>query len=373
MTRAAKFYLSVVLGLLSACSPEPFVWDLPSEFPTPRVPDDNPMSVAKVELGRRLFYDTKLSGNESMSCGSCHKQELAFTDGLALSLGSTGQVHPRGSMSLANVAYAASLAWGNPLLRNLEDQALIPMFGEEPVELGLAGKEDELLARLQGDSEYPLSFEEAFPEATDPISLDTITKSLGAFQRTLMTFNSPYDRFIRGDSTAMSESAKRGLELFNNELVECFHCHGGFNFASAVDHANNVFDQAAFNNNGLYNVDGRGAYPTGNEGVYDVSGELGDRGRFKAPTLRNIVVTAPYMHDGSIETLEEVIDHYAAGGRNVTMGDSVGDGRENPNKSAFVSGFEISEEQKADLIEFLRSLTDEQFLSDPKFSDPFAN
>ena len=363
---------SLALVALVACGTDgtDFVFELPSNFPAPRVPDDNPMSEVKVELGRRLFYDVRLSGNETQSCGSCHVQALAFTDGAEVSTGSTGEMTPRGSMSLANIGYAASLTWANPTLRALEDQALVPMFGESPIELGLAGREDELLQRLRDEPIYQDLFARAFRD-DEPVTVANVVRAIGAFQRTLISGNSPYDRFLRGDDDAISESARRGGDLFFGEEVECFHCHGGFLFSSAIDHAGNVFDQSSFQNNGLYNVDGRGAYPASNPGLYEFTEDRADHGKFKPPTLRNIAVTAPYMHDGSIQTLEGVLEHYAAGGRNVSDGEHLGDGRESPNKSLFVNGFELTEERRADLLAFLESLTDESFLTNPEFSDPW--
>ncbi|MEM7675579.1 MAG: cytochrome c peroxidase, partial [Myxococcota bacterium] len=191
--------LGVALGVLIGCggesdgeAPEPDVFDwgplLPTaDFPPPRVPDNNPMSLAKVELGRRLFYDRRLSGNETQACASCHEQARGFSDGLAVSQGSTGEITPRNSMTLGNVAYATTLTWGNPLLRTLEAQALVPMFGEDPVELGLAGRDGELLERLRQDSLYPEQFRRAFDDA-EPVNISNIAKALAAFQRTLITF-----------------------------------------------------------------------------------------------------------------------------------------------------------------------------------------
>ena len=368
---SAAALLMVALPV-AACSTEGgYAFELPEGFPEPRVPEDNPMSEAKVELGRHLFYDTRLSGNQTQSCASCHVQELAFTDGLPRGEGSTGEMHPRGSMSLVNVAYAPTLTWASPVTRRLEDQALTPLFGEEPVELGLANMEDVLFERLRAEPRYQALFEEGFPRDADPFTLGNLTKALASFQRTLISARSPYDRYAAGDEAAISESARRGAEFFFGEVGECFHCHGGFLFSSAVDHMGNVFDQATFQNNGLYDVDGRGAYPPENTGLFEFTGERSDMGKFKPPTLRNIALTAPYMHDGSIETLEGVLEHYAAGGRNVTEGPYVGDGRANPNKSIFVHGFEMDEQLKADLLAFLESLTDEALLEDPRFSDPW--
>ena len=381
-----KYVLSIlVFGLVasgcgSEAAPEAWVWDLPETVPPPRVPEDNPMSATKVELGRFLFYDTKLSGNQTQSCGSCHRQELAFTDELAQAEGSTGEIHPRSSMSVANAGYAASLTWANPAVVRLEEQALVPMFGEDPVELGLSGMEDELLRRMRDDERYPEMFSEAFPGASDPISLDSITKAIAAFQRQLTSFNSKFDGWNAGDTTALTESAQRGMALFFGgtseagvpDALECFHCHGGFLLSQAADHEGNAFNQQTFINNGLYNLDFDGSYPTGNEGLFDLTDDPADKGKFKPPSLRNIAVTAPYMHDGSIATLEEVVDHYARGGRLTEDGEFAGDGKDNPNKSSFLNGFVITEQEKQDLLAFLHALTDETLLNNPAYSDPFA-
>ncbi|XYH94346.1 MbnH family di-heme enzyme [Sorangium sp. So ce1128] len=350
-----------------------FDWGLPPGFPVPKVPQGNPMSTVKVELGRRLFYDRRLSGNGTYSCGSCHLQELAFTDGLASAKGSTGQMHSRGSMSLVNVAYLTTLTWGNPLLDTLEEQALLPMFGETPVELGLAGREGELIERLQDEPLYRDLFPEAFPGDGEPIRLDNITKAIAAFERSLLSYRSPYDRYrYEGDPSGMSEAALRGMDLFFSEKLECFHCHGGFNLSDSVQHDGTTFTEVMFHNTGLYNIGGSGAYPEGNAGVYEISGKEADMGRFRAPTLRNIALTAPYMHDGSIETLEEVLDHYAAGGRTIESGPNAGVGSENRFKSELISGFDLTAEEKADVITFLKTLTDDALLKDPRFADPWA-
>jgi len=358
-----------------------WVWDLPDTVPEPRVPEDNPMTVEKVELGRFLFYDKMLSANQTQSCGSCHLQEFAFTDELAQAKGSTGQIHPRSSMSIANAGYAASLTWANEAVTLLERQALVPMFGEDPVELGMANMEDELLNRMRADERYPDMFAAAFPLEADPITLDSITKALAAFQRQVTSFKSPVDRWQQRDTTALNESEQRGMALFFGgtnaagveDAFECFHCHGGFLFSQSSDDAGQVFNQKFFMNNGLYNLDDDGSYPAGNEGIYDMTGDPLDKGRFKPPSLRNIAVTAPYMHDGSIETLEEVLDHYARGGRLIESGPNAGDGRDNPNKSALLNGFAMTEQEKQDLIAFLRALTDEDLLTNPAYSDPFAD
>ncbi len=364
----------VVASFLLHCGggeSEEYPWQLPTGFPVPEVPADNPMNDAKVALGRRLFYDKRLSGNETQACGSCHLQEHAFTDGRAQALGSTGEITPRSSMSLTNVAYNSAQTWANRLIRTLEAQALLPMFGEDPVELGLAGLEDTLIDRLRADPEYQRLFPEAFSDADDAISLDHVVKAIAAFERTLISGNSAYDRFVHGDATALSDTAKRGMDLFFSEKLECFHCHGGFNFANSVASATTVFREAFFHNTGLYNLDGNGAYPPPNRGLFEVSQDPQDMGLFRAPTLRNIALTAPYMHDGSVATLDEAIDHYANGGRNISEGEHLGDGSKSPKKSPFMVGFVLSADERADLKAFLHSLTDHAFVQNPMFSDPF--
>jgi cytochrome c peroxidase len=348
------------------------VWDLPAWVPRPVVPIDNPMSVAKVELGRRLFYEKRLSVTGDYSCGSCHLQGLAFTDGRPVGIGATGESHPRNSMSLANVAYNSVLTWANPLMSRLEQQGLVPLFGEHPIELGMAGREQQILQMLQADPDYRSRFAAAFGTSETEVNLNNLMKAIAAFERTLVSFNSPYDRYrYGGDSTAISAAAKRGEILFNSERLECFHCHGGINFSDSVMHERLAFQEIAFHNTGLYNIDGKGAYPAENPGVYEITHNPRDMGRFKAPTLRNIELTAPYMHDGSVPTLEAAIDHYQAGGRTIAAGDYAGVGRTNPLKSSFIAGFDLTEAERQDLLAFLRSLTDRSFMQNPAFSDPF--
>jgi cytochrome c peroxidase len=395
-----------------AAPPAPCQVPLPQGFPCPVVPADNPLTLEKIELGRFLFYDTRMSGNQTYACASCHKQALAFTDGLAHAVGSTGQVHPRSAMTLANAAYVSTLGWANPLLDTLEKQVLVPITNEHPIELGLSGKEDELIARLRADARYQRMFAEAYGKAPDPFTLGNVVRSIASFERTLISGNSPHDRYVFGDDNAISASAIRGEVLFYDETHECFHCHAGFNFVTSVDAAGKV-QERSFENTGLYNLrcsdfglpaldlvpcispptaqqcmrndstqppgcycDGAGpqdmgCYPPDNTGAAEVTTKTDDMGKFKAPTLRNIAVTAPYMHDGSATTLDDVLDHYAAGGRTITDGPYAGVGSQSPAKGQFVRGFALSDDQRQDLLAFLRSLTDDTFLTNPKFGDPF--
>jgi len=349
-----------------------YAWDLPPGFPYPNVPPTNPMTADKVELGRLLFYDKRLSLNVNQSCASCHRRDHAFADARAHGFGSTGEYHPRGPMSLVNVAYSPVLTWANPNMRALETQALVPLFGEDPIELGMSGKEDLLLRRLKAEPKYQRLFPQAFP-GSEPFTLENVTKAIASFERTILSGDSPYDRYRRGDDpNAISDSAKRGESLFFSERLECFHCHGGFNFTGTLDYYGKGIAEVEFHNTGLYNLKGEFSYPQPNLGLYTFTQSYEDVGKFKAPTLRNIALTAPYMHDGSIKTLAESIDHYAAGGRKITRGPKAGDGSQNPAKSEFVKGFDLSASEKRDLLAFLRSLTDQTLLSNPALSDPWA-
>jgi cytochrome c peroxidase len=314
-----------------------------------------------------------MSSNGKTSCSSCHRQELAFTDGRAQAEGTTGELHPRSSMSLANIGYSPVLTWANPTLSSLEEQAKVPMFGAEPIELGLKGHEDEFLRRSADDAVYQRLFPQAFTGEASLYTIDKVTKALAAFERTIISVNSPYDRYRYGnDSNAISDAAKRGEVLFfSGERTGCFQCHGSWNFNGALRYDGGPSPHVAFENTGLYNISGEFSYPVLNTGLYQYTNRWEDIGKFRAPTLRNIAVTAPYMHDGSIATLSEVIDHYAAGGRTINSGPYAGVGHDNPNKALNVSGFKLTESEKSDLIAFLESLTDADFLKNRELSDPW--
>ena len=369
----AALLLAAVFWSVLERDPEVWTWPLPEDIPAPLVPVDNPMSVTRVELGRWLFYDTRLSGNGSQSCATCHLQTVAFTDAKPRSIGSTGEVHPRGAMSLVNVAYASRLTWANPLLDRLEDQALTPLFGENPVEMGMSGRDAEIAELLQSDPRYAALVLSAFPDDEQPASVLNAVRAIASFVRSIVSYNAPYDRYLAGEENAIPASAERGMDLFFSERVECFHCHGGFNFTDSTTHANTRTERVGFHNNGLYNLNATGDYPADNTGLFDMTGETRDMGKFRAPTLRNIALTAPYMHDGSLQTLEDVVDHYARGGGLTETGPNQGDGRQSPFKSEFVLGFDLTTEEREDLIEFLHTLTDESVLTNPSWSNPHEN
>lgn len=344
MARSAAALIVATLSV-TAFAADPasdWSWNLPKGFPVPPIPADNPMTTAKVELGRYLFYDTRMSVNGKKSCGTCHQQNLAFTDGRAVAVGTTGENHPRSAMSLVNIAYAGALTWSNPELNKLEDQALIPMYGDHPVELGLR-KGDGFVAMLRADAKYATLFSRAFPTDSDRFTVSNVTKAIACFERTIISARSPYDRYhYDRDDTAVSESAKRGEILFFNQHLSCFRCHGGFNFSDSTVTERNFGRPIEFHNTGVTET------RTGT-------------GKFKTPTLRNIALTAPYMHDGSIPTLDAVLDHYSAGGR----------AHDNPNKDPLIAGFTLSSQDRADLIAFLQTLTDEDLIHDNRFANPW--
>ncbi len=309
---------------------------------------------ALVELGRHLFYDIRLSGPGYMACASCHKPEKAFTDGRPVAIGVTGERHTRNTPTLANVGNLKVLGWANPNPQTLEAQMLRPLFSENPVEMGTRGHEAPVLLHIASNAVYRDLFKRAFRETPPRITFTNITRAIAAFQRNIISLDSAYDRFMAGITMALSPSARSGLALFTSERTGCARCHSPPHFT----------DQR-FHNTGLYNVDGIGGLPGTDQGLANETGRSEDTGRFRTPTLRNIAVTAPYMHDGSLASLSDVIAHYAAGGRAAIRS------APSPRRSAYVTGFELSEHEKKDLIRFLESLTDHQFLNDPALMTPF--
>ena len=364
---AACLILLVLLGARAATQQAPaYEWTLPPRVAPPLVPAAAPMTPARVELGRHLFYDKRVSGNGTQACATCHVQEKAFTDGRAQGLGSTGELHARSPMSLINVAYRDALTWANPWHLSLDEQVLVPLFGTAPVELGLAGVETRVYGTLAADPVYQRLFAAAFPGSSPPpVTTPRVAAALAAFQRSIVSFRSPFDRYREyEDQGAMSEAALRGSVLFfSNRKAGCISCHRGLNLdggAKTTDSPATEERVFQFHNTGLYNLSGRLSYPAADTGLHAVSGQLDDVGKYRIPTLRNIAVTAPYMHDGSLATLDEVLDHYQAGGRTA-----------NPNKSTGLRPFTMTSGERRDLIAFLESLTDHEALRDPRWSDPW--
>ncbi len=364
--------------LLAALIPRgcpPYAWNLPSGIPAPVVPSENCMSAEKVELGRHLFYDKRLSGNETMSCASCHLQEFAFSDRKAAPNGINppNMTHPRNSQQLVNVAYNTRLTWINPNMTTLEIQARAPMFGISPVELGLTG--DSYLDKFKNADLYRTLFQNAYGSGTDQINEQNIRFAIAAFQRTLLSFNSRYDRFTRGEGSLTADEIA-GAEVFNGETAECFHCHGGFNFTDTSNHNQSTQQEFAYHDNGIHSTTYYNGLSSDKRGLYDVTGLAGDVGKFKAPSLRNVGLTYPYMHDGSKtctvanpvtqqeacarEALNDIIlNNYQAGGTTPSNKDT-----------SLIRPFALTATQRGQLIDFLMSLTDTTFTTNSSFSNP---
>lgn len=369
MSLAVVAGLAVFVGLSAFITgpggPTPYVLSYPSYFGHRiNTPDDNPLTEEGVRLGRLLFYEKRLSANNTISCATCHQQSRAFTDGRAFSIGFDGVPTRRNSMSLTNLLWIRHFFWDGRA-GSLEAQAAVPLT--DPHEMGQPL--DSAVARLRETGTYPPLFAAAFGSGGDagrdlrtdaggPVTADRITKALAQFERTLVSANSPYDRYIRGEYQ-LTAAERRGLELFfgpasSDAMIRgrnagCSNCHGGPRTITETYH-----------NNGLDRV-------CKDSGRADVTGMAYDLGRFRTVGLRNITLTAPYMHDGRFATLEEVVDHYSEHIEpSETLSPSLKDTLNKP-----IPLF-LTRQEKADLIAFLKTLTDSTFVTDPRFGDPFV-
>jgi cytochrome c peroxidase len=316
---AVVFWVASLSGLAQAeprCDDD---WLRPIAAPAPA---DNTPTSERVALGRMLFFDTRLSAKQSMSCASCHNPALAWSDGHATAVGHDGKILPRATPTILNAAFNGVQMWDGRKA-SLEDQALGP-FGPDEQNLPL----EELERRVASIPGYRALFEQSFPG--EGVTRATIAKAIASFERTVLSTESPFDRWCRGDAPAISTAAQRGFTLFQGK-AQCTLCHQGFNFSDG-----------AFHNIGLAK---RGE--SEDLGRFSQVPIRSAKGAFKTPTLRDVALTAPYMHDGRYPTLLEVIDHYDRGG-DVTE-----------NVSPDMKTLGLSADEKRDLIEFLRSLTGE--------------
>lgn len=340
---AMKYILSIIMStlLFASCKKEPntniitptvntivdegnsfITLNIPNGFAYPEIPDDNLFTQNRIDLGKRLFFDPLLSKDNSISCASCHFPDVFFSDTVQFSVGVEARLGERNSPSLVNVAYQPSLFWdgGSP---TLEQQVLGPIDNHLEFDFDIY----KILDRLRLHPEYPQQFLDAYDRE---ISVFTLTRAIANYERTLIGGTSRYDASLQSpDSNILTASEKNGKTLFFSEKAECFHCHQGA-----------LFTDFSFRNNGLYTV-------YADSGRARITQWPGDVGKFKVPSLRNIAKTAPYMHDGSIATLEEVIEHYAKGGNT------------HPVKSPIIGRLRLTAQEKTDLINFLKTLTDE--------------
>jgi cytochrome c peroxidase len=293
-------------------------------------PADNALTEPRARLGRRLFFDKQLSRTGEIACSSCHQPEHAFSDAAAVSTGVEGRTGTRNAPALVNEAWGRSFFWDGRAT-TLEEQAGKPIENPDEMDLPLT----EAAARVAADPGYGGEFEQAYG---GPASEESVRKAIASFVRVLVSAASPYDRHLRGDDSDFGEAEQRGEAIFLGEKGGCFHCH-----------PTGPLTNEGFFNNGLY-VEG------GDPGRQTITGRSGDLGKFKVPTLRNIAASAPYMHDGSLATLEDVLDHYSRGGRG------------GPFTDPTIEPRPLSDDERQDLLAFLRALTDPMFLSDPRWA-----
>lgn len=329
----------MALAILISCSQDevepnhtpPGFMEIPPGFDALIVPADNSYTPARWALGKKLFYDPVMSVDSIISCGSCHKPELAFSDDVAFSLGVEDRLGTRNAPSLANVGFHPYFTreGGVP---TLEMQILVPIQEHNEFDFNIV-----LLAdRLKRDSNYVKMSQEAYEREPDPF---VITRSLACFERSLISGYSPYDHYENyGDDLALTADELSGMELFFSEKTNCSQCHSGFNFTNY-----------SFENNGLYEE-----YE--DVGRFRFTGSDEDLAKFKIPSLRNVDLSAPYMHDGSIQTLEQVVEHYNQGGQ------------DHPHKNAMIRPLNLSQKEQSQLVAFLRSLTDQSFIENSLFS-----
>ena len=310
----------------------PDLMEVPAGFPPVDFPEGNEFTDTRWALGKKLFFDPVLSVDSSISCASCHLPELAFSDDQRVSIGVENRPGTRNSPSLANVAYHPYFTreGGVP---TLEMQVLVPIQEHNEFDFNIVLAAE----RLAADSTYVQMSAEAYDRQPDPF---VITRSLANFERSLLSGNSRFDQyFYQNKEGALSRLEQEGLELFFSEKTNCSKCHEGFNFTNYT-----------FKNNGLYEE-----YE--DVGRFRLTGEEVDRAMFKIPGLRNVGLTAPFMHDGALATLEEVVDHYDKGGE------------AHPHKSDLIRPLGLTDEEKQALVRFLESLTDETFINNPIFKN----
>lgn len=306
---------------------------IPEGFPEPIFPTDNEFNKVRWDLGKKLFFDPVLSRDSTISCASCHFSGKAFSDTVAFSLGVDQVIGTRNAPTLANLAYHPYFTreGGIP---TLEMQILVPIQEHNEFDFNIVL----IVEKLQKDSTYQQMSRAAYDRGE--MDAFVLTRAISTFERSLLSGNSRYDEFFfQNKNNALTATELRGMDLFFGEKTGCSNCHNDFNFTNY-----------AFGNNGLYEN-------YSDPGRFRLTGEESDRAKFKVPTLRNIELTAPYMHDGSIETLEEIILHYESGGK------------DHPNKSDLIEPFTLTEIERNELVLFLKTLTDESFINNPLFKN----
>ncbi len=315
----------------------------------------NTFSIAKATLGRYLFYDRRLSVNNTKACASCHAQQFAFTDSYSRSIGSMGDLHQRNSKPLVNIIFEKYLTSADSTLHFPEYQLHNPMFNTDPIEMGWAGNEKMIIERIKKVALYDSLFKVAFPSQT-AFTIKNIQFAISSFVKTITSFNSPYDRFLyQNDSTALSPSQKKGMVLFNSSKLNCSFCHGGPNFSKPSLQNHNYYFNTGILKSAQLPID---------SGLYVCTKKPMDIGAFKVPTLRNLAFTAPYFHNGSVHSLYDVIAMYE--------GASSSQPNDTLQKNQFISGFKLTSQERDDLVAFLLSLSDSSVIVNPQYANPFS-
>jgi cytochrome c peroxidase len=328
--------------------------------------NDESIEKTKIELGNKLFFDQRLSYNLTKSCSSCHDPKFAFTDGYKKSIGIYGDVHQRNSKPLFNLANQQFYTAADSTIHTLEQQMNKPLFNEHPPEMGLFKNENEIIERLEKDKFYPKLFKEAFGNKHTKISFIQIKESISAFIKTIQSYNSKYDAYLDNKKNILTANEEAGRVLFFSDSLSCNNCHGGKNFnePNIVDEINN---RIFYFNTGLYNLDGKGGYPSNDIGLMQFTKQSNDMGKYKVPTLRNLAYTAPYYHDGSAQSLIEVIEDYNKGGRIIKQGLNKGNGITNPFKHNSIKALNLTIEEKKQLLSFLYTLNDSSLLHNTNY------
>ncbi len=325
-------------------------------------PNKKPKPSLDAEMGRLLFYDTRLSVNKTKSCATCHKPELAFTDGEITPLGAFGDTVKRNTPSLINISDNENFNWANESLTSLQAQSNFPLFGKHPIEMGNDSLNNASLNFIFTDPQYAAFIKH---KNIKDINWKTVKDLIASYVQTFKFFNSKYDLYLKG-KTELTKDELAGKKLFFSDKLNCRKCHSG-----------NDFDQPEFTrmntyqNIGLYCIGKDSLYANDDNGLYNETNDKDDIGKFKIPSLRNVMLTAPYFHDGSAKNIDEVIAHYARAGRLITEGKNTGDGKLHPSKNQFVEGFIITEKEKQQLKSFLATLTDTSYLRNRFYQSPF--
>lgn len=302
----------------------------------------NQFTKAKSELGHYLFYDNRLSINNTKACASCHDPKFSFTDSYRRSIGAYGDLTEHNAPPLINLIFNRYFTAADSSLHFPEQQIQNPMFHDAPIELGWKNHEKELLQQINSDKTYQQLFQKAFPEEEQVVTVKNVQYSIASFIKTIFAFQSRYDKKL------LSENEQKGFQLFQSKELKCSQCHSGANFNQPVFQSSPYFNTGFFTDTSI------------NKGLFALTNNKDDLGKYKVPTLRNLAFTAPYLHDGSAETLEQVIQLYEQGGKSSVI-----------NKHPFIAGFKLNSQQRSELVAFLLSLSDSTVITNNAYTNPW--